>query len=42
MNECKGNAEMPGTDKHYRTLTNRESRAVAGLSMGGLKITSAG
>jgi len=33
---------IPYVDGHYRTLTNRESRAVAGLSMGGFVTLNTG
>jgi enterochelin esterase family protein len=33
---------LPYVDSHYRTLTNRESRAVAGLSMGGFVTLNTG
>lgn len=33
---------IPYIDSHYRTLTNRESRAVAGLSMGGFVTLNTG
>ncbi|MGO8766613.1 MAG: alpha/beta hydrolase [Limisphaerales bacterium] len=33
---------IPYVDSHYRTLTNRESRAVAGLSMGGFVTLNTG
>ncbi|MEZ5323464.1 MAG: alpha/beta hydrolase-fold protein [Verrucomicrobiales bacterium] len=33
---------LPFVDSHYRTLTNRESRAVAGLSMGGFVTLNTG
>ena len=31
---------IPWTDKNFRTLANRESRAMAGLSMGGMQTAS--
>ena len=33
---------VPYVDRHYRTRTNRESRAVAGLSMGGFVALNTG
>ncbi|MDB6132681.1 MAG: axe1-6A 2 [Verrucomicrobiales bacterium] len=33
---------VPFVDSHYRTRTNRESRAVAGLSMGGFVVLNTG
>ena len=33
---------IPYVDSHYRTITNRESRAVAGLSMGGFVALNTG
>lgn len=33
---------LPFVDAHYRTRTNRESRAVAGLSMGGFVVLNTG
>jgi enterochelin esterase family protein len=33
---------LPFVDSHYRTRTNRESRAVAGLSMGGFVVLNTG
>jgi enterochelin esterase family protein len=33
---------LPYVDSHYRTLTNRESRAIAGLSMGGFVVLNTG
>ncbi len=36
------NDVIPFVDKTYRTLTNREDRAIAGLSMGGSQALYAG
>jgi enterochelin esterase family protein len=33
---------LPYVDSHYRTRTNRESRALAGLSMGGFVVLNTG